>query len=138
MKKEGKLTEEERALINTHPIRGVNLIKHIKQFEKCLPNIRHHHERIDGNGYPDGLKGEQIPLGARIIAVADTYDALTSDRCYRPRFTSHKAFDIIEEVRGTQLDADIAKLLLDNREEFARYSQSALASPLGTNRTRII
>jgi len=138
LKKEGKLTEEERALINTHPIRGVNLIKHIKQFEKCLPHIRHHHERIDGNGYPDGLKGEQIPLGARIIAVADTYDALTSDRCYRPRFTSHKAFDIIEEVRGTQLDADIAKLLLDNREEFARYSQSALASPLGTDRTRII
>jgi len=138
LKKEGRLTEEERALINTHPIRGVNLIKHIKQFEKCLPHIRHHHERIDGNGYPDGLKGDQIPLGARIIAVADTYDALTSDRCYRPRFSSDKAFDIIEEVSGTQLDADIAKLLLDNRGEFARYSQSALASPLGTDRTGII
>ena len=130
LKKEGKLTEDERALINTHPIRGVNLIKHIKQFEKCLPHIRHHHERIDGNGYPDGLRGDQIPQGARIIAVADTYDALTSDRCYRPRFDTQKAFDIIEEVAGTQLEAEIVALLLDNREEFARYSQTAMASSL--------
>jgi len=125
LKKEGKLTEEERAMINTHPTRGVNLIKHIKQFATCLPHIRHHHERIDGKGYPDGLKGDDIPLGARIIAVADTYDALTSDRCYRPRFTKDKALTIVEEVAGTQLDADVAKLLLDNHEEFAMSTQGA-------------
>ncbi len=133
LKKEGKLTDEERALINTHPIRGVNLIRHIKQFERCLPHIRHHHERIDGKGYPDGLKGDEIPLGARIIAVADTYDALTSDRCYRPRFDPDKAFEIIREVSGTQLDAKIAGLLLSNRAEFARQSQSGAADHLVIN-----
>lgn len=125
LKKEGKLTEEERAMINTHPIRGVNLIKHIKQFATCLPHIRHHHERIDGKGYPDGLKGDDIPLGARVIAVADTYDALTSDRCYRPRFTKEKALTIVREVAGTQLDADVANLLLDNHEDFAETTQGA-------------
>lgn len=132
LKKEGKLSDDERAMIQTHSVRGVNLIKHIKQFADCLPHIRHHHERIDGKGYPDGLAGTDIPLGARIIAVADTYDALTSDRCYRPRFTMDKAFQIIEEVTGTQLDKDVAKLLLDNREDFVRHSQAAeQAGPLG-------
>lgn len=134
LKKEGKLTEEERALINTHPIRGVNLIKHIKQFERCLPHIRHHHERIDGKGYPDGLKGQEIPQGARIIAVADTYDALTSDRCYRPRFTTEKAFDIVAEVSGAQLDPDVAKLMLDHREEFARSAQVAQPGAVAVSR----
>ncbi len=130
LKKEGKLTDEERAMINTHPMRGVNLLKHIAQFGKCLPQIRHHHERIDGGGYPDGLRGDQIPLGARIIAVADTFDALTSDRCYRPRFSIERAFNIIEEVAGTQLDAEIAHLLLNHREEFARQCQGAVADAL--------
>jgi HD-GYP domain-containing protein (c-di-GMP phosphodiesterase class II) len=137
LKKEGRLDDEERAMINTHSMRGVNLLKHITQFDKCLPHIRHHHERIDGNGYPDGLKGEQIPLGARIIAVADTFDALTSDRCYRPRFTTDKAFTIVEEVAGTQLDSDIAQLLLNNREEFSRQCQGAHALDLAGPRTRV-
>ena len=127
LKKEGKLTDEEFDLIKTHPICGVNLIKHIKQFEKCLPHIRHHHERIDGRGYPDGIAGQEIPQGARIIAVADTYDALTSNRCYRPRFSADKAFDIVEEASGTQLDPDIVHVLLQNQAEFARYSRDALA-----------
>jgi HD-GYP domain-containing protein (c-di-GMP phosphodiesterase class II) len=134
LKKEGKLDDDERALINTHSVRGVNLIKHIKQFERCLPHIRHHHERIDGRGYPDGLRGGQIPLGARIIAVADTFDALTSDRCYRPRFTTDKAFTIIEEVAGAQLDKEIAGLLLDHRDEFSRQVQTAQWSPLAPKR----
>ncbi|MFH1731682.1 MAG: HD domain-containing phosphohydrolase [Planctomycetota bacterium] len=128
LKKEGKLDDEEFALIKTHPVGGVNLIKHIKQFEDCLPHIRHHHERVDGNGYPDGLSGNDIPQGARIIAVADTYDALTSNRCYRPPFSTEKAFEIIEEAAGTQLDAEVARALLDNRAEFARYSRNEEAS----------
>ncbi len=127
LKKEGKLTEEERAMINTHPIRGVNLIKHIKQFEKCLPHIQHHHERIDGRGYPDGLKDGQIPLGARIIAVADTFDALTSDRCYRDRFNPDKALQIIREVSGTQLDPAVVQFLLDHRGEFEGQVQKTEA-----------
>ncbi len=141
LKKPGKLTDEEFAMIKTHPVRGVNLIKHIKQFEKCLPHIRSHHERLDGKGYPDGLKGNHIPQGARIIAVADTYDALTSDRCYRPRFTPDGAFDIIEEVSGTQLDPDLAKLLLDNREDFTPRttvpsSAATSAKPVAENSGR--
>ncbi len=128
LKKEGKLTDEEFDLIKTHPICGVNLIKHIKQFEKCLPHIRYHHERIDGRGYPDGLADREIPQGARIIAVADTYDALTSNRCYRPRFSADKAFDIVAEASGTQLDPEIVEVLLQNRAEFARYSREALAA----------
>jgi len=130
LKKEGKLTEEEFDLIKTHPVRGVNLIKHIKQFETCLPHIRHHHERLDGRGYPDGLGGMDIPRGARIIAVADTYDALTSDRCYRPRFVGDEAFGIVEEAAGTQLDPEVVQVLLDNRAEFARYSRNAQLDPL--------
>ena len=128
LKKEGKLDDEEFALIKTHPICGVNLIKHIRQFEDCLPHIRHHHERVDGKGYPDGLRGNDIPQGARIIAVADTYDALTSSRCYRPSFSTEKAFEIVEEVAGTQLDAEVVRALLDNRAEFARYSRNEEAS----------
>ena len=123
LKKEGELTDEEMAMIKTHPVRGVNLIQHINQFRPCLPLIRHHHEQIDGRGYPDGLKGDEIPLGARIIAVADTYDALTSDRCYRSRFPTAGAFRVIEKAAGNQLDPQVVGLLLDNREEFARYSQ---------------
>jgi HD-GYP domain-containing protein (c-di-GMP phosphodiesterase class II) len=136
LKKPGQLDDDERAQINTHPVRGVNLIKHIKQFEPCLPHIRHHHERIDGKGYPDGLSGDEIPLGARIIAVADTFDALTSDRCYRPRHTPDRAFRIIEEVAGTQLDPTVARLLLDHRDEFARQAQAAQLTPLGQPRGR--
>ena len=125
LKKEGALTDEERSLINTHPARGVDLLKHIRQFEKSLPHIRHHHERFDGKGYPDGLKGQEIPQGARIIAVADTYDALTSDRCYRSRYSPEEAFEIVEQVAGTQLDPEGARHLLENRDEFGLYSLRA-------------
>src|SRR5262249_33942035 len=68
--------------------------------------VRHHHERIDGGGYPDGLAGAAIPLGARIIAVADTFDAITSDRAYRPAGSQKRALDVLSQEAGTQLDAD--------------------------------
>jgi len=97
------------------------MLSPIRQLAHCLPDIRHHHERIDGKGYPDGLRGDEIPLRARIIAVADTFDALTSDRCYRPRFGIDKALAIIEEVSGTQLWPPAAEALIKNKEAFVEY-----------------
>jgi HD-GYP domain-containing protein (c-di-GMP phosphodiesterase class II) len=77
-----------------------------------LPIVIHHHERFDGRGYPDGLKGEQIPLWARLTAIADTYHALTSDRPYRRGMSRDRALEIIAEVRGTQLCPDCVDLFL--------------------------
>ena len=76
--KEGPLSEQERNIIKSHPFKGVEILKPLKQFEHILPSILHHHENFDGSGYPEGLSGERIPLHARIIAVADTYDAILS------------------------------------------------------------
>ncbi len=102
--KAGRLSEEEYHLIQSHPERGVEILRHIRQFEPILPAVRHHHERWDGQGYPDGLAGEEIPLFARIIAYVDTYDALTTDRPYRRGFSPERALQILQENAGTQLD----------------------------------
>jgi len=123
LKKPGSLTEEEFAVIKQHPGFGADMLSPISQFSHCLPDIRHHHERIDGKGYPDRLKADEIPLRARIIAVADTFDALTSDRCYRPRFGPDQAFKIVQQAAGTQLYAEAAAALVDNRDRFAECLQ---------------
>jgi len=128
LKKPGSLTEEEFAVIKQHPGFGADMLSPISQFSHCLPDIRHHHERIDGKGYPDRLKGDEIPLRARIIAVADTFDALTSDRCYRPRFGPDQAFRIVQQAAGTQLYAEAAAALVDNRERFVECLQSPSAA----------
>jgi len=124
LKKPGRLTDAEWLVIKKHPTYGVELLRPIEQLADSLPDIEHHHERLDGGGYPNGLKGEDIPLGARIIAVADTFDALTSDRCYRPRFAPEQALEILREVAGTQLDADIVNALLSDPDAFTRHCQS--------------
>ena len=124
LKKPGSLTEEEFAVIKQHPGFGAEMLSPISQLSHCLPDIRHHHERIDGKGYPDHLKADEIPLRARIIAVADTFDALTSDRCYRPRFGVDKAFQIVEQAAGTQLYAEAAAALVSHRERFVEHLQS--------------
>ena len=101
--KPGKLTNEEFNLVKEHPVVGVNILGNISSLSNVIPAIRHHHERFDGKGYPDGIKGDDIPLWARIMAVADTYHALTSDRPYRDGMSLQKAMDIIITARGTQL-----------------------------------
>ena len=83
LRKPGRLTDEEFATIRTHPERGVQIIEPLDFLKGALPIVRHHHECFDGSGYPAGLAGEAIPLGARIVAIADTYDAITSSRAYR-------------------------------------------------------
>lgn len=113
--KEGKLTEEEFAHIKAHPEIGENILRQVKPASKVvgmLPGIRHHHERIDGKGYPDGLKDMQIPLFGRIIAVADSFDAMTSDRPYRKGMGKEKALNIMLDGKGTQWDSEIVDIFI--------------------------
>lgn len=108
LNKPGKLTDREFALIKRHPEDSARMARGLGD-EQITAIVRHHHERLDGSGYPDGLSGEQVPLGSRIIAVADTFDALTSRRAYR-RPNSHKtAMDILARESGTRLDPDAVR-----------------------------
>lgn len=104
--KAGKLTDEEFSVIKKHALIGAAILGSIHSIQPLIPVILHHHERFDGKGYPDGLKGDNIMLWARIAAVADTYHALTSDRPYRKGMKHEEAMSIIDSVRGTQLCPD--------------------------------
>lgn len=113
--KEEELTEEEFDQIKSHPVLGENILRQIEPEEKMAPylgGVRSHHERYDGKGYPDGLAGTAIPLHGRIIAVADAYDAMTSDRPYRKGMDHDRALAILEQGRGTQWDPEFAGLFL--------------------------
>ncbi|MEW6584466.1 MAG: PAS domain S-box protein [Nitrospirota bacterium] len=106
------LSAEEFDLINMHPVKGEEILKPIKQLEPILPIIRHHHERMDGGGYPDGLKGAEIPLAARILCVADSFDSMTSDRPYRPARRKEFAIAELKRCSGTQFDSRIVQAFL--------------------------
>ena len=110
--KSGPLTDEEYAIIKLHPQIGMSILSPIESLSDIVPAILSHHERMDGKGYPQGLKGGKIPLVARIIAVADTFDALTSDRPYRKAFDEAKAMQIMEEAKGDQLCPDCLSAFL--------------------------
>jgi putative two-component system response regulator len=106
LQKPGKLTEEEFAVIRKHPAGGFSILESIPSIQPLLPVILQHHERFDGKGYPNGLKGQEILLWARIATMADTYNALTNNRSYRPCMNHEEAMAVIESVRGTQLCPD--------------------------------
>ena len=116
MRKPDSLTDEERTIIESHVTKGVSLLRDLSSVpEPVIKTVRHHHERVDGKGYPDGLAGEAIPLFSRIIAVADTYDAITSGRPYRPASDHDAAIAELRRVSDSQLerrcvDAFIASL----------------------------
>jgi putative nucleotidyltransferase with HDIG domain len=110
--KEGPLTEEERTQIKAHPADGAELAGQFSLYRKGCEYIRHHHERWDGKGYPDGLAGEAIPLGARIIAVADSFDAMTSDRPYRDALPREVAIEELKRCSGTQFDTRVVEAFL--------------------------
>ena len=112
LNKQGKLTDEEFALIKSHPVRGYETLKQISIMPELAVGAESHHERPDGKGYPRGLKGDEIPRVAQIIAVADCFDAMYSDRPYRKRMNFDKAVSIIKEVSGTQLTADVVDAFL--------------------------
>src|SRR5215472_3931338 len=112
LKKPGALTEEEFEVMKTHTTKGANILRPVTQLAEMLPGIELHHEALDGRGYPYGLKGDQIPLLARVIAVADTFDALTTNRPYQKAHTPDQAFQIIKNLAGKRLDpACVAALL---------------------------
>ena len=111
LNKPGRLTPEEFEIIKEHPDRGYRVIAPIRQLSAASLAVRCHHEMVNGCGYPLGLRDEEIPLQARIIAVADTFDALTSSRPYRSPRTPDQAFAVITDVRGTQLDASVVEVL---------------------------
>jgi response regulator RpfG family c-di-GMP phosphodiesterase len=111
--KPGPLTAEEFTVIKEHPITGASILGAIPSLKTVLPVIRHHHERFDGQGYPHGLKGEQILLWARMTAVADTYHALISDRPYRQGLDHDEVLTILQEVRGTQLCPDCVDIFME-------------------------
>ena len=110
--KKAKLTKKELEEIKKHPSIAADILRPIHVLSSIIPFILYHHERWDGRGYPDGLKGEEIPLGARIVAIADVYQALISNRPYRRAFSKSKAVKIIEEASGTQFDPRIVNILL--------------------------
>jgi len=112
LNKPGKLTDEEFASIKAHPANGYEILKNTPTFEVLLPGIRHHHERHDGRGYPDGLEGEHVPLIARIIAAADAYDAMTSHRVYRRALPIVKARDELIKGCGSQFDTKVIRAFL--------------------------
>jgi len=110
--KPGKLTDEEFALIRMHPARGEEILRPISQFTNLLPIIRHHHERLDGKGYPDRLKNDEIPFPAKIISIADSYDSMTSDRPYRHAPPREYAISELKRCSGTQFDPQAVEAFL--------------------------
>ena len=119
--KKSGLTDEEYAIIKTHPIVGETILKNISEFPQLLTAARWHHERYDGGGYPDGIAGEDIPVEARIVAVADTYDAMTSKRSYRDELPQEVVRVEIEKGKGSQLDPVFADIMLDMIREDVDY-----------------
>ncbi|MDQ3985532.1 MAG: HD domain-containing protein [Actinomycetota bacterium] len=111
--KPGPLTEEEWAIMKSHPEIGERMLNGIDFLTPVLPIVRHHHERWDGNGYPDRLKGKSIPVGARIVAVCDAFDAMTSDRPYREAMPLDLACEELKRNSGTQFDPECVDLLVD-------------------------
>jgi putative nucleotidyltransferase with HDIG domain len=116
LNKRAKLTTAEFEIMKTHTTKGAKMVEKIADLQPVVPIVRSHHERWDGGGYPDGLAGENIPRLARIVAIADAFDAMTSDRPYRAGMPSEVAFAEVEKMRGRQFDPDFASAFLQIRK----------------------
>ena len=120
LNKPGKLTDEEFLIIKSHVVKGSKILEPMSRLRALMPGVRHHHEKYDGTGYPDGLKGDEIHLVARIISIADTYDAMTTSRVYRDGLPKEVAYKEIENGAGTQFDPKLALAFVEfmkNNEE---------------------
>lgn len=120
LRKPGKLTDDEFKQIQKHPMIGYNILKGLKNLQKILPGVRHHHENYNGCGYPDQLAGENIPMMARILAVADSYDAMGSDRPYRKGMPLERVEDIFRRGSGVQWDSRVIDAYFSAREDIQR------------------
>jgi HD-GYP domain-containing protein (c-di-GMP phosphodiesterase class II) len=109
--KAAPLTPAEFAVIKRHPTDGATLLGHIGGFAGEIPLVRGHHERLDGSGYPDGLRGDELTLELRILGACDVYDALTSERVYRRAYTQPQALTILDQARGSAFDSDVLDAL---------------------------
>ena len=123
--KPGPLTDDEWDIMRTHPGIGAQIVEPIRFLEGAVEIVRTHHERWDGRGYPVGLRGEQIPLAARVFAIADCFDAMTSDRPYRAAMSFGEAFEEIRLGSGTQFDPDIVEVFLDLASEGGLWAEPA-------------
>jgi HD-GYP domain-containing protein (c-di-GMP phosphodiesterase class II) len=113
--KPGRLNEEEESIMREHPVKSVEIIKPLSSipfFKAMIPGIRHHHERMDGGGYPDGINGDHIPLHARIILITDTFDAMTTTRPYRKGRGDEFAYKELKQFAGRQFDAQLVEIFL--------------------------
>lgn len=112
--KKGKLSEQERSRLRMHPSIGANILSGIKQMREVIPGVLYHHERVDGTGYPNGLRGEQIPLMGRIVGLADCFDAMTSGRVYREAMSIEDALGEIEGRLGSQFDENVGRVFIES------------------------
>ena len=130
LKKEGKLTDDERALMNKHPEYSWSILRMFSGLEKASLYALHHHESHNGAGYPGGLKGEEIPIGSRIVSVIDAYDAMISNRCYRKGLSHEEAVRRLVDGGGTQFDPHVVQTFIEiAKEEVADVFAATGASP---------
>ncbi|MBT3981070.1 MAG: HD-GYP domain-containing protein [Bacteriovoracaceae bacterium] len=127
-----RLNEDEFQMMKTHPEKSAEILDGFEDFEDVAKVAKHHHERFDGRGYPNGLKGKDIPMGSRIILIADTFDAMTSSRPYRKGLTYQTAFEELREFGGSQFDADLVEAFIHAMtEELASGNQTFFLKIMG-------
>jgi HD-GYP domain-containing protein (c-di-GMP phosphodiesterase class II) len=136
LNKPGILTPDERAEIEKHPDMGWEIVRQSPSLQGALKVVRYHHERMDGTGYPVHLAGDDIPLEARIAAVADVWDALTSDRAYRPAFPMDQALDLMMAARGSHFDPEPLDALLELLDQAGIRALGALGATDGRETTQ--
>ncbi len=134
LKKQGRLTEEERTLMNKHPEYSWSILRLFPGLEKASLYALHHHESFDGKGYPGGLKGEEIPIGSRIVSVIDAYDAMVSNRCYRRGLSHEEAVSRLQQSCGTQFDP----LVVGAFVEIAKAEVADVFAATGTSPAAVI
>lgn len=126
LQKPGALSKEEEQIMRQHPVVGASLIGEIEELKEAMPAVRHHHERFDGAGYPDGLEGEEIPLEARIVLVADAFDSMIRGRPYRFRISTTDALRELARHAGTQFDPEVVEAFVRVLEQDTHLSDSAM------------
>jgi HD-GYP domain-containing protein (c-di-GMP phosphodiesterase class II) len=134
LKKQGKLTDEERALMNKHPEYSWSILRLFPGLERASLYALHHHESLDGKGYPAGLKGDEIPIGSRIVSVIDAYDAMISNRCYRRGLSHEEAVVRLEQGSESQFDPRVVRAFL----EIAKTEVADVFAATGTSPAAIV